>query len=106
MAEGGKPGESEPGRRTPLGFRRGEAEAIALAIEYGADLFLVDERRGRRMASAAGLKVMGLLGVLAGAKRAGLLAKVKPVLDELIQVARFWIEPKLYQAVLEELDET
>jgi uncharacterized protein len=84
----------------------GEAEAIVLAIERQADLFLVDERRGRRTATAAGLTVTGLLGVVARARRAGLIDLAKPVLDELIQVARFWIGPDLYAEVLAELDET
>ena len=43
----------------------GEAEAIVLAIERRADLLLVDERRARRTATAAGLTVTGLLGVVA-----------------------------------------
>ncbi len=84
----------------------GEAEAIVLAIERRAHLLLVDERRARRKATAAGLTVTGLLGIVARAKRAGLIARAKPVLDELIQIARFWIAPELYAEVLKELGET
>lgn len=54
---------------------------------------------------AAGLKVTGLLGVVAGAKNAGLIQFAKPVLDELIQTARFWIGPELYAEVLTKMDE-
>jgi hypothetical protein len=65
----------------------------------------VDERRGRRIAGALGVPVIGLLGVLASAKQAGLIEQVKPVLDELIQGARFWIGADLYAHVLAELGE-
>jgi len=84
----------------------GEAEAIVLAIERRADLLLVDERRRRRTATAEGLTVTGLLGVVARAKRVGLIDLAKPVLDELIHVARFWIGPDLYAEVLAELGES
>lgn len=57
---------------------RGEAEAIVLAIERRADLLLVDEKRGRRTATAAGPKVTGLLGVVATAKRSGPIDQAKP----------------------------
>jgi len=83
-----------------------EAEAIVLAIERRADLLLVDERRGRRTATAAGLTVTGLLGVVARAKRVGLIDLAKLVLDELINVARFWIGPDPYAEVLAELGES
>ena len=83
----------------------GEAEAIVLAIEHRAALLLVDERRARRTAAAAGIAVTGLLGVVARAKRAGMIDLAKPVLDDLIQNARFWIGSDLYAAVLAELGE-
>jgi predicted nucleic acid-binding protein len=84
----------------------GEAEAIALAIERKADLLLVDERRGRRTARASGIRVTGLLGVVAQAKQTGLIGEAKPVIDALMSVGRFWIGRALYQDVLAELGES
>lgn len=79
---------------------RGEAEAVALALEQRADLLLVDERRGRSVATNVGLKVVGLLGVLLEAKAKGLLPRLKPVLDDLVSKAGFWISGPLIQATL------
>jgi len=42
---------------------------------------------------------------VAEAKRAGLVDLVKPVLDDLIRNARFWIGPEIYGEVLAELGE-
>jgi predicted nucleic acid-binding protein len=80
----------------------GEAEAIALAVERRADLLLVDDRRARRAALRLGLKVLGLLALLIEAKRRGLIHAVKPLLDQLIAKADFWISAELYAMVLRE----
>jgi uncharacterized protein len=62
----------------------GEAEAIALALELRADLLLLDERRGRSVASRFGVRCIGLLGVLIEAKRRGCIPAVKPLIDDLM----------------------
>lgn len=79
----------------------GESEAIALAVELGADLVLVDERQGRAVAARFGLKVAGVLGMLIEAKRKGLLAQIEPVLEELQSQGGFRISPDLRLRVLE-----
>lgn len=42
----------------------GEREAIQLALELRAELLIMDDRRGRQMATARGLTVIGALGML------------------------------------------
>jgi len=41
-----------------LSLDAGEREAIALALELGAERLLMDERQGREAAQALGLKVV------------------------------------------------
>ncbi len=79
----------------------GEAEAIALAIEMGAALLLLDERRGRIVASHLGLRFIGLLGVLIEAKHKGYIPAAKPILDDLVVKAGFWMSQQLYARVLQ-----
>lgn len=78
----------------------GEAEAIALAVESSADLLLIDERRGRQVASRLGVRRIGVLGVLLDAKGRGFLPALKPVLEDLLTRAGFWIHSDLLQQVL------
>ena len=84
---------------------RGEAEAIALMIAKRGDLLLIDERRGRRVARREGLPVIGLLGVLAQAKRRGLLDSLGSTLTDLQRVAGFRISDELKARVLAEVGE-
>ncbi len=83
----------------------GEAEAIALAVEIQAAQVLIDERRGRLVASRLNLRYTGILGVLVEAKSQGLIAAVKPLLDALINEAGFWVAEPLYNSVLQFVDE-
>ncbi len=84
-----------------LELDEGEAEAIALAVELKANLLLLDERKGRVVASQLGLQFIGLLGVLVEAKHKGLIRAVKPVMDDLMAKAGFWISQELHEHVLQ-----
>lgn len=69
----------------------GEAEAIALALELGAEV-LLDDQRGRKLAERLNVPARGLLGVLMLAKQSGKLAAIAPVVAELRQQNFFIIE--------------
>ncbi|MCP3959708.1 MAG: DUF3368 domain-containing protein [bacterium] len=81
----------------------GEAEAIALAIEREWRIIL-DDLQARAVAQQMGLKLIGTVGILVRAKRAGLLAEVKPVLQALDRIGFYLSEP-LMKEVLRLADE-
>jgi predicted nucleic acid-binding protein len=56
-----------------LDLDQGEAAAITTALAVGADLLLIDERKGRARAGELGLKRTGTLALLAQAGRRGWL---------------------------------
>ena len=85
---------------------KGEAEALALAVEVSADLVLIDELRGRAKADELGLTYTGLLGTLKVAKVKGYINAVKPIIIALQQQAGMWYNPKLIQQVLVSLNES
>jgi predicted nucleic acid-binding protein len=51
----------------------GESEAIQLAKDIKADIILIDDLAGRIEAERRGLKIIGLIGVLAAAKKLNLI---------------------------------
>jgi predicted nucleic acid-binding protein len=60
----------------------GEAAAIVLAQEKSLPV-LMDERRGRTVATRMGLRVVGTAGLLVTAKDRGLIRAVAPLLDDM-----------------------
>jgi len=79
---------------------RGEAETIAIALELGADLALLDEREGRRAARRLGLRVVGVVGILLEAKSRAAIEAVRPCLDGLRHTAGFYLDDALYARAL------
>lgn len=83
---------------------RGEAEAIALALREPQATLLLDDGRARKLADRLGLARIGTLGLLANAKRAGLVPAVKPLVGQL-QKNGMWIEPRIVASILKEVGE-
>lgn len=76
---------------------RGEAEAIALAVELSAEIILIDEAAGRFEAAESGLIVTGLLGVLIRGKKQGLITSIRPEIARLISEADFWVSATIIE---------
>lgn len=79
----------------PVDLGPGEREAIALALETAADLVVLDDQAGRRLARARGLHVTGTVGVLVEARSRGLLPALRPELDRLRE-AGLWMADAFY----------
>jgi uncharacterized protein len=91
----------EPGRADLLtDLDRGEAEVLALALETGARLVILDERLGRWHARRLRLPLTGTLGVLLLGKEKGALDELGPLIQE-IRAAGVWLAEPLVQRVLE-----
>jgi len=58
---------------TVQGLDPGETAAITLAKELGADLLIIDEKLGRKVANCESVPVIGTIGVLIEAAKAGLI---------------------------------
>lgn len=87
-----------------LGLDAGETAAIFLAEQLRADALLIDERDGRAVALARGIAVIGTLGIVAGARRSGVLERAAPVVAQL-RADGFWLSDDLVTEFLNGLGE-
>ena len=81
----------------------GEAEALLLAQQLGFPV-LIDERKGRGVAKAMGLTVIGTGAVLIAAKNRGLITSVAPYLVRL-QESGYRLSKALISAILQRCGE-
>jgi predicted nucleic acid-binding protein len=88
-----------PPRIVAASLEAGEAEAIALALEIGAERIVLDDLPARQLAQAMGLAIVGTAGVLFMAKQHGLIQAVRPPLDAL-RAAGFRLRQDVYEEIL------
>jgi predicted nucleic acid-binding protein len=78
----------------------GEAQAIALALEIGSPMILMDEYEGRQAAKSVGLSPIGILGVILREKKSNQEFSVTQTMDDLRHKAGFYLTEKLTQRIL------
>jgi uncharacterized protein len=83
----------------------GEAAVIELAIERSIRIVAIDEVRGRRAATAAGLTVTGSLGLLGLAKTHGLIPRVAPYVARM-RTSGVYLDDTLVNRFLDALGES
>jgi hypothetical protein len=83
-----------------LGLHRGEAEAIALAIERRSSIILLDDADARMAATTLGLRKTGVIGILIKAKADGKIESLRLELDKLMDRMGFYIDDRLYDRAL------
>lgn len=83
---------------------RGEASAIAFALEQSDCLLIIDDFKGRRFAEQLGIKITGTLGVIIDAKLSGYIESVRPILSK-IKSTDFRLSDDLEKKVLEKSGE-
>jgi predicted nucleic acid-binding protein len=82
----------------------GEQSVLAYAQRHSLPIVGLDDRQARELAHRLGLNVIGTIGLLIRAKRAGLITMVRPMLAQL-QAEGFYISEALLNFALHEAQE-
>ncbi len=78
----------------------GETEAMLLYKQLSADVLLIDDKKGRKVATMNKIEIIGSLGILLKAKKRGLLNEVSTSLNRL-QNSIIYLNQTLINEVLE-----
>lgn len=79
---------------------KGEASAIAFALESPGCLLVIDDLKGRKYAEQLGISITGTLGIIVDFKRMGLVPSVKPIIAA-IKATDFRMSAELEFRILE-----
>ena len=86
-----------------LDLDKGEASAIAWCLENPDALLLIDEKKGRKVASDLNLKILGTLGVFIRAKENQLISSIAPEIEKLRSV-EFRMSDQLINQILDKYE--
>lgn len=83
---------------------RGEASAIALALETPGSTIILDDQKARRVAEKLGLEITGTLGVIVRAKLNGTIPSIRPLVTK-IQETEFRLTQEVVNQAFQEAGE-
>ena len=83
---------------------RGEASAIALALENENPILIIDDYKARKLANNLKISYTGTIGVIIAAKQKGIISSIKPYLDK-IKETNFRISADLEIQALRQANE-
>lgn len=79
-----------------LQIDKGEASAIALAIEMPESVLILDDYKARKIAENLGIEITGTIGVIVKAKIKGIIPSVIPILQK-IKTTNFRLSEEIIQ---------
>ncbi len=87
-----------------LQIDKGEASAIALALENENATIIIDDYKARRIAEELGLSITGTIGVIVKAKLNGVIESIKPLIYK-IRETNFRLSDEILEFALKEAGE-
>jgi predicted nucleic acid-binding protein len=82
----------------------GESAVITWALAHPGCIAVIDDLEGRRCAETLGIRLRGTLGLVLRARRQGLIAEARPVLETL-RAAGMYLSNRIVDAALSEFGE-
>ena len=87
-----------------LQIDKGEASAIALALETANSTVILDDQKARKIAERLALNVTGTLGVIIKAKNSNIILSIKPLLKKLTET-NFRLSEEITKEALKQANE-